>query len=145
MGREAALHKVSSAAANDSMGSETDHYVTKDGLTYAGTHLLIDIWGAERLDDLQHVEATLTEAVRATGATLLNIDLHHFTPNNGVSGVAVLAESHMSIHTWPELGYAALDIFVCGGCNPDRAVPVLREAFKPTSIQLAEHKRGLVP
>ncbi|WP_425449910.1 adenosylmethionine decarboxylase [Virgifigura deserti] len=127
------------------MGSETDHYVTKDGLTYAGTHLLIDIWGAERLDDLQHVEATLTEAVRATGATLLNIDLHHFTPNNGVSGVAVLAESHMSIHTWPELGYAALDIFVCGGCNPDRAVPVLREAFKPTSIQLAEHKRGLVP
>jgi S-adenosylmethionine decarboxylase len=145
MGREAALRKVPSAAANDSMGSEAGHYVTKDGLTYAGTHLLIDIWGAERLDDLPHVEATLTEAVRATGATLLNIDLHHFTPNNGVSGVAVLAESHMSIHTWPELGYAALDIFVCGGCNPDRAVPVLREAFKPTSIQLAEHKRGLVP
>lgn len=145
MGTQAALRKVPSPAATDDMGSETGQYVVKDGLTYAGTHLLIDIWGAERLDDLQHVETTLTEAVRATGATLLNIDLHHFTPNDGVSGVAVLAESHMSIHTWPELGYAALDIFVCGDCNPERAVPVLREAFKPTHIQLAEHKRGLVP
>lgn len=142
---QAALRKVPSPAAIEDMDSDAGRDAVKGGLTYAGTHLLIDIWGAERLDDLPHVEATLTEAVRVTGATLLNIDLHHFTPNNGVSGVAVLAESHMSIHTWPELGYAALDIFVCGDCSPDRAVPVLRDAFKPTHIQLAEHKRGLMP
>lgn len=145
MGTSAALRKVDLSDAAEEGRFESSHYVTKDGLTYAGSHLLIDIWGAERLDDLPHVEETLAEAVRATGATLLNLDLHHFSPNNGVSGVAVLAESHMSIHTWPELGYAALDVFVCGGCDPHKAVPVLRRAFQPTNIQLSEHKRGLVP
>lgn len=121
------------------------YFAHRDGLTYAGTHLLIDIWQAEQLDDLDHVEQTLTEAVEAVGATLLRIDLHHFTENNGVSGVAVLAESHMSIHTWPECGYAALDVFVCGECDPYKAVPVLKRAFRPGNIQVAEYKRGLVP
>lgn len=126
-------------------GGDTSHFVRKDGLTFAGTHLLIDIWQAERLDDLAHVEATLIEAVEAVGATLLRIDLHHFSENNGVSGVAVLAESHMSIHTWPECGYAALDVFVCGTCNPYGALPVLKKSFRPGSLQVSEQKRGLMP
>jgi S-adenosylmethionine decarboxylase len=124
--------------------ADTSHFVIKDGLRYAGSHLLIDIWDASRLDDLEHVEETLREAVKEVGATLLRIDLHHFTENGGISGVAVLAESHMSIHTWPECGYAALDVFVCGDCDPYKAVPVLKRAFKPSNVQVAEHKRGLV-
>ena len=124
--------------------TDTSHFVTKDGLRYAGSHLLIDIWDASRLDELEHVEETLREAVKEVGATLLRIDLHHFTENGGISGVAVLAESHMSIHTWPECGYAALDVFVCGTCDPYKAVPVLKRAFKPSNVQVAEHKRGLV-
>jgi len=124
--------------------TDTSHFVAKDGLRYAGTHLLIDIWQAERLDDLSHVETTLRDAVAAVGATLLRIDLHHFSENGGISGVAVLAESHMSIHTWPECGYAALDVFVCGGCDAYKAIPVLRAAFRPRDVRVSEVKRGLV-
>lgn len=120
-----------------------DHFVKKDGLVFAGTHLIIDLVGASRLDELDHVEHTLREAVEVSGATLLHIHLHHFTPNGGVSGVAVLAESHISIHTWPERGYAALDVFMCGDAEPHKAIDVLRRAFRPDSIQLNDLKRGL--
>jgi len=120
-----------------------DHFVKKDGLVFAGTHLIIDLVGASRLDELSHIEETLREAVEVSGATLLHIHLHHFTPNGGVSGVAVLAESHISIHTWPERGYAALDVFMCGDAEPHKAIAVLRRAFRPDAIQLNDLKRGL--
>ncbi len=122
-----------------------DHFVERDGLLFAGTHLIVDLWDAKGLDDLVIVEAALRDATTAAGATLLNIDLHHFSPNGGISGVAVLAESHISIHTWPECGYAAIDIFMCGDARPHEAIRVLREAFAPDRIQLAEHKRGMMP
>jgi S-adenosylmethionine decarboxylase len=123
---------------------QADHFVQKDGMLFAGTHLIIDLWGASRLDEIDHIEATLREAVDAAGATLLHIHLHHFTPNGGVSGVAVLAESHISIHTWPERDYAALDVFMCGDALPHLAIPVLKRAFEPTSVQVGDHKRGVV-
>lgn len=126
-------------------GEQLDHFVERDGLRFAGTHLIVDLWGASRLDDLEVVEDALRRATEAAGATLLNIDLHHFTPNGGVSGVAVLAESHISIHTWPERAYAAIDIFMCGDARPHEAIKILRDAFEPGNIQLAEHKRGMVP
>ena len=63
-------------------------------------------------------------------------------PNGGVSGVLVLAESHISIHTWPERDFAAVDIFMCGACNPYHSLPVLKEVFQPKSILLAEQRRG---
>src|SRR5690625_4480437 len=122
-----------------------DHFVERDGVRFAGTHLIIDLWDAARLDDLAHVEATLREAAEVAGATLLNIDLHHFTPNGGVSGLAVLAESHISIHTWPECGYAAIDIFMCGRAEPHKAIPVLRNAFGPrVRVRVDEHRRGII-
>lgn len=121
-----------------------EHFVTRDGVKYAGQHLIIDLWGCQNIDNLQLVERTLLDSVKEIGATLLNIDLHHFEPNGGVSGVAVLAESHISIHTWPEKGYAALDVFVCGDCNPHKSLPVLRRAFLPTSVQVSEIKRGIM-
>ncbi len=120
-----------------------DLFADRDGVSYAGTHLLVDLWGVEGIDDVARVEATLCEVVDAVGATLLHVHLHRFTPNGGVSGVAVLAESHISIHTWPEKHYVALDIFVCGECNPYAAIPVLRRAWSPEKVQLSEHKRGL--
>ena len=131
--------------APTSFDPAASHFSTQDGIAFAGRHLLIDLWQASRLDDLAHVEETLKDAVAAIGATLLKLDLHHFSENNGVSGVAVLAESHMSIHTWPECGYAALDVFVCGDCDPYKALPVLKAAFVPANVQIAEHKRGLMP
>ncbi len=120
-----------------------DHFVVRNGVRCAGAHLIIDLYQAERLDDIDHIECTLRACVDASGATLLHIHLHRFEPNGGVSGVAVLAESHISIHSWPEHGYAALDVFMCGNANPDACVPVLREAFAPKKIAVGEHLRGL--
>lgn len=134
-------------ATTDSAPAEQDrddHFVTRDGMTFAGTHLIVDLWGASGLDDLEHVEEALRQAVTAASATLLHIHLHHFTPNGGISGVAVLAESHISIHTWPERSYAALDIFMCGVADPQKAVPVLDRFFKPARIEVEELRRGRV-
>ena len=80
-------------------------------------------------------------AWRLRARTLLHIHVHHFQPN-GVSGVAVLAESHISIHTWPDAGYAALDVFMCGSADPDACIPVLREAFSAKSVGVSEILRG---
>ena len=119
-----------------------DYFVRHNGWLYAGRHLIVDLWGADGLDDLERIEDALRGCVAASGATLLHIHLHHFTPNGGVSGVAVLAESHISIHSWPESGYAALDIFMCGDTRPEAAVPVLRQAFRPDRIAVEELLRG---
>lgn len=127
------------AAADE---DRADFFIEKDGTLCAGAHLIIDLFEAERLDDLAHIEATLTRCVEAAGATLLHIHLHPFEPNGGVSGVAVLAESHISIHSWPERGYAALDVFMCGAARPERCVGVLRHAFQPKRIEVKELLRG---
>jgi S-adenosylmethionine decarboxylase len=119
-----------------------DHFVVRNGVRCAGAHLIVDLYDAERLDDLDHIEATLRRCVHAAGATLLHIHLHHFEPNGGISGVAVLAESHISIHSWPERRYAAIDIFMCGSANPDACVPVLRDAFGAKRVVVSELLRG---
>lgn len=126
----------------DRFNDRKDHFISRDGVQYAGTHLIVDLWGAKRIDDLQHVEDTLKTCVERAKATLLHIHLHHFTPNDGISGVAVLAESHISIHSWPERDYAALDIFMCGDSLPHEAVKVLEENFSPSRVVVHEHLRG---
>ncbi len=135
-------HENAEATSRGALDANFDHFVRRNGRVYAGGHLIVDLWDAHHLDDLDHVDRTLREAAEAAGATLLHIHLHHFTPNNGVSGVAVLAESHISIHTWPEHGFAALDIFMCGDAEPDRAIPVLRRAFEPATMQVDTLLRG---
>lgn len=107
-----------------------------------GTHLLVDFWDARHLKDQSLIERALREAAAACNATVLSVMLHGFGDDAGVTGVAILAESHMSIHTWPELNYIALDIFMCGDCNPHLALPVLEEHFKPRYVSVSEHKRG---
>ena len=119
-----------------------DYFIERDGVRCAGTHLIIDLFGAKRLDDLKHIKETLKRCVEVAGATLLHIHLHHFTPNGGVSGVAVLAESHISIHSWPEAGYAALDVFMCGNAEPHATIGVLEAAFKPDRTVVKEHLRA---
>ena len=112
-------------------------------ITFAGRHLLVEIWEAQGLTRLDVVEQALREAVEACGAHLLNISLHHFSPNDGISGVAVISESHISIHTWPEYGYAAVDVFTCGTCDPYLSIPVFKRIFQPRKLQLMEIKRGI--
>jgi len=108
-----------------------------------GTHLLVDFYDAENLEDTAFVEQALRDAATACGATVLQIMLHHFGEGSGVTGVALLAESHMSIHTWPETGFAAIDIFLCGTCDPHQALPILQNRFKPKRHHMTEKPRGI--
>lgn len=121
-----------------------DHFIRKDGVEYAGTHLLVELWGATNLADVAGIENALLEGARKAGATVLHSYMHPFGEGMGVSGVVVLAESHISIHTWPERGYAAIDLFMCGKADPYKAIPALKAAFAPNAIQVSESKRGLV-
>jgi S-adenosylmethionine decarboxylase len=134
---------AASARLWPSVANDNDYFVERDGVKFAGTHLTIDLWGATNLDRLDLIETTLETAAITAGATILHTHLHHFQPNGGVSGVVVLAESHISIHTWPERNFAALDVFMCGECDPMKTIPVLREAFQPAHIGLNEQKRGM--
>ena len=109
-----------------------------------GIHLLIDFWGASHLGETEYIEHALNQAALACGATVLAIHLHSFGENAGVTGVAMLAESHISIHTWPEMDYLALDVFMCGNSNPHLALPVLREFFQPKEMSVTEAARGKV-
>lgn len=134
-------NKIAEASGEDE-AKQVASYVNKDGVLFAGTHLLIDLWGATNLNSPQQIEEVLKECAIVCGATILHSHMHHFAPQ-GVSGVIVLAESHISIHTWPERQYASLDIFMCGTCNPYQSIEILNKYFKPSSVQVSEHKRGI--
>ena len=121
-----------------------DYFVEKDGVKFAGMHLLVDLWGASNLTDPATIDHALRKAAEAAGATILHSHFHHFGPDGGVSGVLVLAESHISIHTWPERDFAAIDIFMCGACDPYQSLPVLKDAFQAASMKLDEQRRGLI-
>ena len=121
-----------------------DYFVQRDGMSFAGTHLLLDLRGAEHLRDPEGARRALIQAAEAAEATVLHTHVHHFGPNGGVSGVVILAESHISIHTWPERSFAAIDIFMCGRCDPYRSIDVLKRAFRPQSINVTEHRRGVI-
>jgi S-adenosylmethionine decarboxylase len=133
-------------AVDSSIGDNQvkDYFIERDGIRFAGMHLLVDLWEADRLDDPALIDSTLREAALAAGATILHSHFHHFSPNGGVSGVVVLAESHISIHTWPERSYAALDIFMCGACDPYQAIPLLEKIFTPGSVRVSEQRRGQI-
>lgn len=109
----------------------------------SGQHWLVEFYNTSRLDDEAHIREAMTAAIKASGATLLKIDLHHFGCGKGITGVALLAESHLSIHTWPEHGYAALDIFMCGGnARPQAALDVLVDMLKPRRVEVKKVERG---
>jgi S-adenosylmethionine decarboxylase len=124
------------------MATQPQQPCTRTSAQPVGRHLIIDLHGASHLDDQALIHQALQDCVRAAGATLLHIHLHRFEANGGISGVAVLAESHMAVHTWPESGYAAFDVFMCGRADPHRTLPVLRAAFAPRLVDVREILRG---
>ncbi len=122
-----------------------DHFVEQNGVRFAGIHLLLEFWGASGLTDQAHILQALHKAAVAAGASVLKSFSHEFSPYGGVTAIVVLAESHISIHTWPERDYAAIDIFMCGDARPHDALPALRTAFAPKKFEISEHLRGLPP
>jgi S-adenosylmethionine decarboxylase len=122
-------------------GDRDDHFIREDGVIYAGNHLIIEVENGHGLDDEARIQQAFRDCVTECGATLLHIHTHKFSPQ-GVSGVAVLAESHISVHTWPEIGYGAFDVFMCGDAEPWRAVDVLKQAFSTDRVHVKELRRG---
>lgn len=119
-----------------------DSLMVRDGEIFAGMHVIIDLYEAEYLDDIKLVEAVMRECITRCGANLLHIHLHHFTPTFGVTGVAALSESHISVHTWPERKFAAFDIFMCGAAKPELAIDILKNHFKAKKVVSTINKRG---
>lgn len=107
-------------------------------------HLLVEFHGCDVtvLDDKSRIESLMVGAAKAAGATVVGSMFHTFTPQ-GVSGVVVIEESHLSIHTWPEHGYAAVDFFTCGDCLPEKAREVLADALTAERTETMEVERGL--
>ena len=118
-----------------------DHFIRRGGKVFAGTHLIIEVVDGLGLDEEDRIQTAFRDCVEECGATLLHIHTHKFSPQ-GVSGVAVLAESHISVHTWPEIGYGAFDVFMCGDANPWNAVAVLRRHFRAGDVRVKELLRG---
>ena len=107
-----------------------------------GVHILLDLHGAVMLRDARRMEAALRGAAKAAGATVLSCHLHGFGEGSGITGVALLAESHISIHTWPERDYAAVDIFMCGKADARAAADYLEKVLQPQRVERTEVLRG---
>ena len=107
-----------------------------------GKELIVELWdpGGIDLTNREAIRAVLLRAVRASGATLIRSYVHRLNP--GVTGFALLKESHISIHTWPEYGYAALDFFTCGGADSYKALEEVKRVFQPKAVKVTELMRG---
>ena len=111
-----------------------------------GRHVLAEIYGCrfEVLNDIKMVQDIMINAALEAGAEVREFVFHKFSPQ-GISGVVVISESHLAIHTWPELGYAAVDVFTCGDkVNPWDACNYMAEKFGAKYVNATEVKRGLV-
>lgn len=111
-----------------------------------GTHLLVELkdCNPEILKDLNKVKDALVAAAKEAKATIVDISFHEFNPF-GISGMVVIAESHLSVHTWPEYSYAAVDIFTCGDViKPEVAASFLIEQFESRNPSIVEVKRGIL-
>jgi S-adenosylmethionine decarboxylase len=108
-----------------------------------GVHLLLEMNNARFLTDSRRIIKALRQASKDAHANLLAVHHHIFTPDGGVTAFALLAESHISIHTWPESSYAALDIFMCGACDPLACLPALTSALLPSRLVITRVMRGI--
>jgi S-adenosylmethionine decarboxylase len=112
-----------------------------------GRHVLAEVYGCkfEVLNDLEKIREIFVSAALSAGAEVRETAFHRFSPQ-GVSGVVVISESHLAIHTWPELGYAAVDVFTCGDrVDPWVAVNAIVKDFDAGSVKASEVKRGVFP
>jgi len=119
-------------------------WVRENKIKYAGIHIIAEFWGGKIIEDSKEIEKILTGAVKAAKNTPLEITIHKFLPR-GMTGVVLLAESHIAIHGWPEINYLAIDIFTCGEkAMPKKALEYLKKKFQPKKVKIKEIKRGIL-
>lgn len=106
-------------------------------------HLIAEFYDSTNLENVNSIKNEMLIASRVAGCKILDSYFHQFGETNGVTGMILLKESHISIHTWPEYNYAAIDIFVCGSTFPDKAIEHLKDFFKPEKVEIKSLKRGV--
>ena len=118
-----------------------DHFIEEENYVYAGKHLIVDIYGFDK--EYRKFKMLLAQASQLAGAKLLYAYTHEFD-SGGITGVAVLAESHISFHTWPERDYIAFDIFMCGDTQPFKAINYIKKELKADDVKIKTIKRGKI-
>lgn len=115
-----------------------------NNIKYIGIHLIAEFWYGKIIEDKNELKRILIEAVKKSQSTPLEISIHEFSPQ-GITGVILLAESHVALHSWPELNYLAIDIFTCGRkTKPRKALEYLEKELHPKRIEIKEIKRGKI-
>jgi S-adenosylmethionine decarboxylase proenzyme len=123
---------------------QTKKNLLEDRDRYTGIHLVAEFWYGKNIENPKELKKILLEAAKKANNTPLEVFIHKFSPQ-GITGVVLLAESHITIHTWPEFNYTAIDIFTCGKkARPYWAIKYLKKIFKPKKIKIKEIKRGLL-
>ena len=116
----------------------------KNKLNYAGVHLVADFWNGKTIEDSEELKKILITAAEKGKNTPLKVSVHKFSPQ-GITGVVLLAESHIALHSWPEYNYLAIDIFTCGDKGfPDKSLDYLKKEFKPKKIRAKKIRRGII-
>jgi len=119
-------------------------WVRDKKIKYAGIHLIAEFWGGKIIEDPKEIDKILILAAKKADNTPLEVTIHKFQPQ-GITGVVLLAESHIAIHSWPEINYIAVDIFTCGEkAIPYKAIDYLKKKFKPKKVEIQKITRGKI-
>lgn len=111
---------------------------------YAGVHLIAEFWQAKVIEEPKEIKKILIRAAEHARSTALKFSSHKFSPR-GVTAFVLLAESHLSVHSWPEINYLAIDIFTCGDFSmPHKALAYLKAVYEPKRVEIKEFKRGKI-
>jgi S-adenosylmethionine decarboxylase len=111
---------------------------------YAGIHLIVEFWNGKIIEDPKKIKQILIEAAKRAKNTPLEVTIHKFSPR-GITGVVLLEESHIALHSWPEINYIAIDIFTCGEKSmPHKALAYFKKVFKPKRVKIQKIKRGKI-
>ena len=109
---------------------------------HSGIHLIAEFWHGKNIEEPKKIEGILIKAVKEAKSTPLQVVIHKFSPQ-GITGVVLLAESHIALHLWPEINYLAIDIFTCGEkAMPEKALACLKKVFRPEKVEVKKIKRG---
>jgi S-adenosylmethionine decarboxylase len=111
-----------------------------------GRHVISELWGCDfdKLNNMDYIEKTFVDAALKSGAEIREVAFHKFAPQ-GVSGVVIISESHLTIHSFPEHGYASIDVYTCGDLDPNIAADYIAEALDAETCEKMELPRGMGP